>query len=909
MSRAERDLDDEVAGHLAEAEADYVARGLSRQQAREAALRDFGGVTQVKQVHREMRSFTFMNWLDFKLGGRMLVKYPGLTVVGGLAMAFAILVGIVIFQFAALFLYPSLPLPNGDRIVQLNLHDIVENQTEDKALYDFLSWRESLRTITNLGAWRDSIRTLIVLHPSAQSPRAGGPAAEGDARPAFVAEMSSPGFAVASGQPLMGRVFTPDDEKPASPAVAVIGYELWQTRFGKDPNVLGRAVQLGADHLTIVGVMREGFAFPVSHEMWVPLKTAVLDQAPRSGPAITIFGTLAEGETIETAQAELTTHGRRAAVEQKPTHEHLEPRVAKYADMMAMNGGEDAFFMLLIYGFIGMLVVLMCGNVGLLLFARAASRESDLVVRTALGASRGRIVSQLFAEALVLGGLAAVVGVAGAAIILRNWAMTFLQINLGRLPFWFDLSLSPATIAAAIVLTVLAATVAGVMPALKITRRMSDRLKQTTAGSGGLRFGGVWTVIIVAQVAVTVVFPAIVWFENVQLGRMQDFNPGFSTEQFLAVSVERDAPVDHNATLDAANVERNARMTATLGELRTRIAAQPGVAGVTFVETLPGGESPERRIEMGYDAAEAASRDPEASAPIRYATVVETETNYFDVVGAPILAGRGFNAADAQPGANVVIVDRAFVANALHGRNPIGQQVRLVRPGNPAGPTQWYSVVGLVDKLDSGVPYRKGPFAGLYLPGTPERFDAVHMLIRVRGGDPMTLAPPVREFAAAVDPSLRLVQIQRVNELADGMVWIIRLWMSITFAMSSVALLLSLAGLYSVMAFTVTRRTREIGVRVALGGSRQRILVAIFRRPLIQMGLGVLAGISFIAFMTFWFPYTDGPGAGEAEGLTLWAIAMQGAYATVMLGVCMLACVVPTRRALNVEPTVALRTE
>lgn len=183
------------------------------------------------------------------------------------------------------------------------------------------------------------------------------------------------------------------------------------------------------------------------------------------------------------------------------------------------------------------------------------------------------------------------------------------------------------------------------------------------------------------------------------------------------------------------------------------------------------------------------------------------------------------------------------------------------------------------------------------------------MMIRVRGGDPMTLAPQVRQIAAAVDPSLRLVQIRRLNEVNDGMLWVIRLWMTVTAVMSSVALLLSLAGLYAVMSFTVARRTREIGVRVALGGSRPRILAAIFRKPLIQMGLGVLAGISIIAVLTALYPYSNGPGAGEAEGLSATAIAMQAGYAVVMLGVCMLSCVVPTRRALAVEPTVALRTE
>ena len=183
---------------------------------------------------------------------------------------------------------------------------------------------------------------------------------------------------------------------------------------------------------------------------------------------------------------------------------------------------------------------------------------------------------------------------------------------------------------AAILLTVLAATVAGVMPALKITRGMGDRLKQTTAGAGGLRFGGVWTVVIVAQVAVTVVFPAVVWFENVQLGRMQDFNPGFPTEQFLAVEVEWDSPADSTSLVDAA-IERDARVAATLEDLRNRVSAQPGVVGVTFANALTGGELPERRIELGYDSAEAASRNPDAPAPIRYATVVETDTSYLGV--------------------------------------------------------------------------------------------------------------------------------------------------------------------------------------------------------------------------------------------------------------------------------------
>ena len=238
-----------------------------------------------------------------------------------------------------------------------------------------------------------------------------------------------------------------------------------------------------------------------------------------------------------------------------------------------------------IYSFMAVLVILICGNVGLLLFARAASREADLVVRTALGASRGRIVAQMFAEALVLGGVAAIVGVIAADFALRTWGVTFLETNMGRLPFWFDLSLSPRTFAVAIVLTVAGAAVAGIMPAMKITRGMGGhRLKQTTAGSGGLQFGGVWTVVIVAQVAATVIFPAVVYMEQFLLRGIQEFDPGFATEQYLAVQIERDYPVD-----GGSKRRRHARAQRAAGRHARRASPQGGRAARRWRRDVHGG--------------------------------------------------------------------------------------------------------------------------------------------------------------------------------------------------------------------------------------------------------------------------------------------------------------------------------
>jgi putative ABC transport system permease protein len=835
--------------------------------------------------------------LDLKLGGRMLVRYPGLTVIAGLAMAFGICVGTVIFQMLSIFLYPSLPLPQGDRLVQIRNWNVAAKSAEPRALHDFAVWRSSLRSVTDLGAWRDVARNLMVT--------------EGDARPVQVAEITPSAFRVADATPLMGRVLMEADERPDAPSVAVIGHDVWVTRFGSDPAVLGKTVRLGTEHVTVVGVMREGFAFPIAHDVWTPLRIVNDVHAPRSGPAISVFGLLAPGATLETAQAELTAVGQRLASEQPATHAQLQPRVAHYA-MLDGPSQDDIGIVASIYLFSVMLLVLICSNVALLLFARAATRESELAVRTALGASRSRIVAQLFAEALVLGGVAAVIGLAAAHLALNNWGLPFLKMNLGRLPFWYDVSLSPATVLFALGLTVLGSAIAGVMPALKVTRRMGSRLKQATAGAGGMQFGGIWTAVIVVQVAITVAFPAVVYVEQGQLRHIQTFDAGFAAEEYLAVHLAMETPAAAGTIGDSDRAAQRGAFASSVEELRRRVAAEPGVVAVTFADWLPRvPDRPWERIELP-DAAPVTPRSESGKTgavrrPRRWANVARVEPSYFDVLNAPMLAGRSFAAADLAPGASVAIVDQGFVDLVLQGRNPIGQQVRFGHdPDDTAAkpPNPWIEIVGVVKELGMGSPLARERAAGLYLPATPDRFDRVFIMVHGRG-DPMTLAPQVRAIAAAVDPTLRLGEWQPLGRVLDEFLWFVKLWMRVTVLMTAVALLLSLSGIYAVLSFIVARRTREIGVRVALGASRRRVIAAIFRRPLIQVGLGVVAGGALIALAAT--VETEMPGLAGDLSFAQFAIVV--AYAIFMLGVCLLACIVPTRRALSVEPTVALRLE
>lgn len=880
----EQDFDEELQSHIALHTDDNIRAGMTPDEARRQALARLGGVTSTRQAHRERRGLPAVEALvfDMKLGGRMLVKYPGLTIVGGLAMAFAICVGTVIFQVLSLFVHPSLPLPQGDRLVQIRNWDIATMSVESRALYDFSVWRSSLRSVTDLGAWRDAARNLIVT--------------EGDARSVQIAEITPAAFRVADATPLMGRVLRETDERPDAPAVMVIGYDIWQTRFGADPAVLGRSVQLGNEHVTVIGVMREGFAFPIAHDVWTPLRIINDAHPPRSGPAISVFGLLTPGTSLETAQAELTTVGQGVAKEQVTTHAQLQPLVAPYAMPDAGQTQDSLGIWASIYFFAVVLMALICSNIALLLFARAATRESEFTVRTALGANRSRIVAQLFAEALVLGGVAAVVGLVAAHLVLQNWGMTFLEVNLGRLPFWYDLTLKPASVLFALGLTVLGSAIAGVLPALKVTRGMSARLKQATAGAGGLQFGGVWTAIIIVQVAVTVAFPAIVYQEQWQLRHIQDFDAGFSTEEYLTARIQLDAPATTGELTDAEREAHRTTVAMRLEDLRQRVALEPGVTGVTFMDRVPRTARPVGLVELPGDTAET---------PVREATIARVDPSYFQTLKTTVLAGREFVPADLSPTARVAIVDQGFVDQMLQGRNPIGQQVRFSNRLNPdTAPSEWIEIIGVVKELGMGTPTRVGRAAGMYLPASPDRMSRSYVMVHL-SADPLTFAPKLTDIVTAIDPTLRLSEVQRVDKVLDDLVWFVGLWLRITVVMTAVALVLSLSGIYAVLSFIVARRTREIGIRLALGADRRRVISAIFKRPLIQVSLGVLAGNLLLALMGS--IETEMPGLNG--DLSVGQFALLAVYGVVMLGVCLLACVVPTRRALSVEPTVALRME
>jgi putative ABC transport system permease protein len=805
------------------------------------------------------------SWLDFKVGFRMLARYPGLTLVGTVAIAVAIALGTLYFEALNKWQHPRLPIANADRVLTIRNWDASALRTEGKSLHDFALWREQVKTMDHLGASVAFVRNLAT--------------DDGRVEPVRGAEMSASAFGMLGTPALLGRTLTAQDENPAEPPVVILGNALWKTRFASDPAVVGRTVKLGTASATVVGVMPEGFGFPVNQRIWTPLRESGVSLAPRTGPDVSIFGRLAPGASMEEAQAELSLIGARMAASDPKTHEHLRPRVTRYAEPL-IGGGQALIIRNVLYAVNGiflLLLAIICTNVATLVFARTATRGWEIAVRNALGASRGRIVSQLFIEALVLTAIAAVVG-----LVVAKASMQFglnLVVGGDALPYWIDDSLSWRTMAYAAVLTLFGAAIVGILPALRVTRgNVQDALRSESVAGAGLRFGGFWTAVIVLQVAITVAFLPLAGGGVFESNRFRQRAEGIGAERYLTARADVDREYYGS---DSATFASQAR--SRFDELERRLLAEPGVERVAFADRLPVQDQFKYSIEM--DSTMGAPADGS-----RRSTLVQVSHGFFDAFGTSVVSGRDFTAADFETG-RALIVNESFAKYVLAGRNPIGQRVRVVsgEDDRVAG-KEWYEIVGMVK--DFGWQLQEPQeLAAMYRPRAPVS-GGVNLAVKVR--DPAAFATRLRTIALDVDPTIRLTDVQPLTDIGGNeakLNWTLT-W--VAWLISSIVLLLSATGIHSLMSFTVTRRTREIGIRAALGASQRRLVRDIFSRAFLQISLGVMVGSGLAVLL----------GIGSGRGVLL-LLAADG----IMMVVGLTACALPLRRALRINPTEALRAE
>jgi predicted permease len=823
---------------------------------------------------RGLRAFDSLRFsvLDLKLGGRMLVKHPALTVIATIAVGFAVAVGTVGFEIGRQALRPTIPLPDGDAIVALQNWDAAESVRIDASRRDYELWRGGLSTITDLSAVEVEERSIAV--------------GDGPGQPETVANVTASTFALTRVPALTGRTLLEADERGDAEEVVVVGYDFWKNKLGGAADAVGRVIRISGTPVTVVGVMPRGYGFPRRNGVWRPLH---LERIPEASPSLSyVFGRLAQGHPREEATAQVAVIGARAATTFPETHKNVRPQILSLPDAVSDLPDMAALVVASINVFLVLLAALLCGNVAMLLFARAVSRERELLVRVVLGASRGRLIMQLFAEALLLCAVGAVVGLVVARFVLaRAWAE--FEVRTGPLPFWIDTSLSTTTILYAAGLTLFAAAIAGVVPALKVTSGgAGGRLRAASSGGGGLQFGGVWTVVIVAQIALTTVLP--VPLLGVGGGVTRKIPAGFPAEAFLTATLEIDRFDGVAASGDTVPAVRAARLEARYRALADRLRQETGVLDVTYADQMPLMRTRWRGIKMDPGPVVESSERCVGDC----AGVVSVDPRFFDVVGAPVIRGRALTTADAEHRTGAVLVNEFFVNQVLGGHNPIGRRLRF--SSNPVPTAEsWYEIVGVVPDL--GVNDNRGDFgrARIFQPTLPRETGPLRVAIHVRG-DPQGFALRLRELAQATDPALRVIDPKPMPRLAESQS---AFWFALLVGFTFVTLMLSLAGVYAVTAFSVARRTREIGVRVALGARPRHVLATVFKRALVQIALGIGVG----AILGF------GIANDALSEVHLDDFVNTAVFALSTILCCALACIVPARRALRIQPTEALRDE
>ena len=879
--RTDHDLQRELAGHLALAEDELRRKGHAPKDAARLARAAAGGRIQALEALRERRGLPWLDssWLDVRLGLRLLVRNWGLTLVGGLAMTLAIVIAAVVFAAFDMVMWSSLPLDEGDRVVAIQVWDREAGRRRDTTWQDLERWRASLQSVGDVGAFQTIRRNII--------------APDGSVELAAVAEISAAGFRVARVPPLIGRPIADADAAPGAAPVVVIGHDVWQRRFAGARDVIGRELRLGKDVHTVVGVMPDGFQFPLNFRYWVPLRPGADGVLRNTGPEGAVFGRLAPGATLAQAHAEVSSLGILATLrsprEGAPAVRSAQReggRVVPYT--FAFTGDFEPGQMGLLWSLSSLVLVLLLlppgANIAILNYARTVTRQQEFAARHALGGSRARIVWQLFIESLVLAAAAA-----GAALLVLRVVSVVVNGRLqnipGGPPFWMTFGVSYRTLLFVAVLAVAGAAVSGLVPALQATGRLARLGAGALAGRTSVRLGATWTTLVIAQVAFSVaVLPlaAEMAWGTLRTGVV---GPGFAAEEFATARVALEG--GPRAEL-FGNRQR---------ELARRLLADPGIVGVAAA-LRPPGEEP--WVFVDIEGRDAPTDVVNGQLPGFLARFNQVETAFFDLYQVPGLGGRRFNEGDVSPKADAVIVNRNFAETIAPGGNALGRRFRYVRATDGEwlhGPevNRWYEVVGVVGNLPVTTDARVA-----YHAAAPGQIHPALLQLRLRG-DPAGLAERLRDVAASVDPALHVDEVRTLAEIYREHRFGDNLGAITIAAVTGSVLLLSAAGLYALTAFTVAQRRREIGIRSALGAQPGHLVAAVFRRAFWQIGAGSGVGILAAYLVGRYVPIE------QVGGLPIPGILPGAAAFMLLVGV--LAALGPARRGLRIDPTEALRSE
>jgi predicted permease len=869
---AEEDLAREVASHLTLLADEFERRGMSPEKARLAARRAYGGVEQAKQAHRDERSLWWIEQAtqDLRYGLRTLSKSPGLSITAVLTLALGIGACTAIFSLVNAVLIRSLPYGDPERLVYLfspNPSLKIPAEVICPSYGDFYDLKLDAKSYANMSNFEQAQFSVSQLGTTQSI---GGARVDGDF------------FSTLQSTPEIGRTFAQDENQPANAKVAIISHALWVSMFGARPEVLNRSIQLDGANYQIVGVMPPEFEYPfkfdlpygdshiASTQIWVPLALSPKARASRGLGNNVSFARLRSGVSIHQAQAEMTGIMARLDKEYAPDARDADiPREwgALVEGFTGISIGPVRPLMRLLLAAVGLVLLIACGNVANLLLARAAERARELGVRAALGAGRGRMVRQLLTESMLIGIGGCTVGIVLAVLFLRLLP----KFDPGNIPRLNEASLDARVLLITIGGSLLTSLLAGLMPAIAASRvELTEFLKSHAMHGSSTRHSRLQSALIVAQTAMVVVLLAGAGLLIRSYINVESVDTGF-TRSAVTFHVSLDQRYKPQEQLDVYR------------ELMTKLEALPGAQSVGGVSNLPltNSESIGFLWVEGFPNKEFQQSEGRSVTP-----------HYFEAMEIPLIAGRYFTDADST-GKRPTIINQKFAATYFPNRNPIGGHI-----STDQNHAQWSTVVGVVADVRH-MSLEEEPQPQMY----SASYDFGDESIAVRSTfPPATVANEIRATLKSIDPNIAATDIHTMGDLVSAATARRRFQTSLLTVFAGIALIMAMVGLSGLMRFSVNQRTREVGIRMALGAARRDVLLLILRNASVPVVCGLSLGLActWIAtrlLQSFLF------GVGEHDPFTIVTVSA-------LLAVCgLLAAFVPALTAASIDPMEALRTD
>lgn len=793
---------------------------------------------------------------------RALRRRPGVVVLAVIALALGIGLPAAIYSVLDATFLRGLPVEEGDRVMHLERRPFGRTgEGWGVEARDYLTWQESQRSFESLGAFRF---TSLTLRDANGADRYAG------------ARVTPNTFEILRVRAAIGRTFTAADAEPGAEPVVILGHTVWRDRHGSDPGIIGRTLFVDGVAHTVVGVMPEEFRFPVEQDVMLPFRVPPGAADQNDFGAFEAFGRLADGVSLGDARADLAVIGARVAERWPETNENMGVSIKPYtARFTGENATRQAWVML---GAVLLVLLVASVNVANLQLVRVVERLRDLAVRTAMGATRGQIMRQLFLESGAITLLGGLLGIVVTAIAIRGFGVLFPP---HRMPFWYDLRLDLPVLAFIALLSVAAAFLAGVLPALKASgQNLLDTLNDESRGATGVRIGRLMQGLVVLEIAFSLALLVTGGLLLLGVSKVQPDRLGMAVDDVVTARIALPSSYDPGAR------------TRYWNELVSVVEAGAAVQTAALATDLPATHADYRRF-----AIEGIDYDEERGLP--GARSVVTSSRMFDVFGRKVVRGRGFAAQDAADGVPVVLVNERFARVWFGGEDPIGRRIRI---GEDAG-AEWRTIVGIApdlwaNGLDSS-PDRNPP--AMYTPLAQEPPFSASIAMRA-SGNPAAALSELRTAAFALEPEAPVHDAMTMVQLIEDNSWFFGMAASIMGVAGLVALLLATIGLYGVIAFSVGRRTKEIGIRMAFGATTKRIHTLILRRGLPSIAAGMLAGFALavilargISDLLFGVAPTD-----------LRVFAGVGIF---LAGVAVAAMIIPANRAASIHPLEALRSE